>query len=195
MAFYNSALKNGTSTISDLKPLQRHDHERGTALAHDIKTRALPPEFSACDVFYSEPPYPAGIKVFDERAGAKTGDYSEFAEPFCFVWSEIKVPKVLVCGKTLQRFFLDAPDFVTSVSLNGAKVDLCSWGVRLPGGLRNTKICFELGKMFHHVGDPCCGYGVPIKHFISARKTNRFTVSDYDPHCVDAVRRVMAGDI
>jgi len=195
MALYNSALKNSTSRLSDLKPLQRWEHENGVALAHNLTKAPLPSEFNACDVFYCEPPFPAGLKVFDKRAGAHTDGMLEFGTAFAAMWAGIKKPKLAIVSKTLMRYIEERPTCTVQVKLNDNWETLACWGIRMQGGLRNTQITYELGKRFSHIGDMTCGYGVPVMQFLAARPSNRFTVSDYDPHCIDAFRRIMEGQV
>ena len=190
---YNSALKSSTALLSDLKPLERFEHRRGTALTHDLTTGFLPAEFDACDVFYCEPPWPDGLKVFDKRSGNKTPSYDFFCDAFAQVWNDIQVPKFVIASKKLVER-LEPPTATVGVKLNAHWVNLYCWGGRVPGGLNSRQIAFELGKRYRHLGDFCAGYGTGVRPFLSASKSNTFTISDYDPHCIDAFRRIISGE-
>jgi len=68
MTIYNSALKNGTKQFEGYPPTQRFEHEGCIGMRRNIITEGYFAELETCDIIYCEPPFPAGVKVFDERA-------------------------------------------------------------------------------------------------------------------------------
>ena len=66
---YHSALAH-KGNVEDAPPLKRYERNGSIAFQHDIMAdpgELLPVEFTDCDVFYLEPPWSKGFKVFNER--------------------------------------------------------------------------------------------------------------------------------
>lgn len=184
--FYNSALKNDTQRIN-AAPLQRYEHNGSIGLRWNIITEPPPPEIYTCDVIYCEPPFPAGIKVFDQRAGEETKDYAYFASAFARVWATFNVPKYAIVNKRLLSY-LPPPDNIVPVKLNKARESLAIWGGPVPGANTNLGVCLALGRVFSRVGDITCGYGGQLIAFAQAKAGNTFVATDYDPHCIGALK-------
>lgn len=183
---YNSALKNGTIQITGVKPTMRFDSAMGTGMKHNLLD-PMPHEFDACDVWYCEPPFPAGIKIFNERAQESVG-YKEFCLAFAKVVEQAKAPLYAITNKRL-RGYIKTADAEVKVKLNSNWETLSIWGGPVPpGGMTNLEVCHWLGRRFRVIGDFTCGYGIPVMEFIKARPGNRFVASDYDAHCITVLK-------
>lgn len=183
---YNSALKNGTVQITGVKPTLRFESASGIGMKHNLLD-PLPQEFFSCDVWYCEPPFPAGIKVFNERAKESVG-YKDFCLAFARVFEQARVPLYAITNKRL-RGYLRSSDAEVKVKLNGNWETLSIWGGPVPeDGLTNLEVCYWLGQQFDRVGDFTSGYGVPVMEFLKARPGNTFVASDYDAHCITVLR-------
>ena len=187
---YNSALKNGTLRFEGVSPTPRFEKEQCIGLASNL-IKDLPDEIFGCDVIYCEPPFPAGIKVFDERAGHKTKNYEEFASGFARAWDQLAdKPRLAITNKALLKR-LSKPDQTVKVKLNKAWENLSCWNVTVPEKMSNLEVCTHLGKTFHRMGDLTCGYGLPLLSFRKARHGNTFVGVDYDPHCITVLQTLL----
>jgi hypothetical protein len=193
--FYNSALKNGTVTVT-AEPTEKFTLGRSTGMRWNILTEPPPPELYDCDVVYCEPPYPAGIKIFDERAGESTSGFGAFAEGFAAVWSTIAAPKYAIVSSRLLKS-LPPPDALVAVKLNKCKERLACWnGAPVPPeGMATYDVSKWLGKRFTRMADITCGYGGPLIRFCAARPGNSFFGADYDPHCITVLKRLALENI
>ena len=97
---YNSALKNGTKQFQGMPPTQRFEYQGCIGRRRNIISEGYFDELDTCDVIYCEPPFPAGIKIFDERAKEKTSSYNDFAQGFRRLWDKIvDKPKLAITNK------------------------------------------------------------------------------------------------
>ena len=188
---YNSALKNGTKQFHGMPPTQRFEHQGCIGLRRNLITEGYYSELDTCDVVYCEPPFPAGVKVFDERAKQKTGSYTDFALGFSRVWDRLRnTPRLAVTNKILDKF-LSKPDQKITVKLNGSWTQLSCWGLEVPEGQTAQELYEYLGKKYTRMGDITCGYGNSVLRFKSVREGNTFVASDYDAHCITVLRMLM----
>lgn len=188
---YNSALKNGTKQFQGMPPTQRFEYQGCIGRRRNIISEGYFEELDTCDVIYCEPPFPAGIKVFDERAKEKTSSYNDFAQGFRRLWDMIiDKPKLAITNKKLEKY-LPEPDQHITVKLNGHWTPLSCWGIEVPEGQTNLELCEYLGKTYSRMGDITCGYGLPVLHFRNAKSGNTFVASDYDAHCISVLRMLM----
>ncbi len=184
---YNSALNNGTSRVS-APPVERFTANGCVGMRWNIVTEPVPPEIYTADVVYCEPPFPAGLKVFDARAGANTPSFMAFAKSFSEAWGTLSVPRYAVTSAQLRKA-LPAPAGSISIRLNGGKEQVSFWDAPCPpNGISNMELYVWLGLHFKRVADITCGYGTSVLTFMSARPGNTFVASDYDPSCVGVVR-------
>tara|TARA_R110002167_G_scaffold181283_2_gene381524 strand:+ start:377 stop:970 length:594 start_codon:yes stop_codon:yes gene_type:complete len=192
MIIYNSALKtNNTYQFQGLPPTERFEQDGCVGLRRNIITEGYYEELETCDIIYAEPPFPSGIKVFDERAKEKTQSYSKFAECFSTLWEKLnKKPRLAITNKRLEKF-LSEPDFKTKVKLNTNWETLSCWGIEIPDKLTNLQACQYIGRSFSRIGDITCGYGIPVMAFKKSKTGNTFVASDYDPHCITVLRTIM----
>lgn len=191
MTIYNSALKNGTKQFEGYPPTQRFEHEGCIGMRRNIITEGYFAELETCDVIYCEPPFPAGVKVFDERAKEKTSSYNDFSHQFSAIWEKLAhKPRLAITNKRLEKA-LPTPDAQVKVRLNTNWETLSCWGITVPSGMSNLGVCEYLGKTFNRMGDITCGYGVPVLHFKKAKSGNTFVASDYDAHCITVLRILM----
>lgn len=192
---YNSALKNGTKQILGLRPTERFDYDGCIGLRRNIITEGYFSELESCDIIYCEPPFPAGIKVFDLRAKEKTISYNEFASKFAELWDDLShKPRLAITNKKLEKE-LPTPDCKVKVKLNTHWESLSCWGVEVPEGLSNLQVCHFLGKKYSRMGDITCGYGIPILNFKVSKEGNTFVASDYDAHCITVLRNLLNENI
>lgn len=188
---YNSALKNGTKQFEGVHPTERFEHDGCIGFRRNIITEGMHPDFESCDIIYCEPPFPAGLKIFDKRANEKTSSYRDFAEAFVKVFDQLPdVPRCVITNFRLRKY-LPEPDREVKVKLNRHWENLSCWGVDVPEGMTNLNACEFLGTRYRRIGDFTCGYGVPVLAFRHGRQGNTFVASDYDPHCVTVLRGLM----
>ena len=191
---YNSALKKGALQGVNAEPTTRFSHMGCDGIHNNIVTD-IPLELLGCDVVYCEPPFPRGIKVFDERAGEQTGSHDNFAKGFARMWNFLgNKPRLSVASKPLLRY-LPAPDLQVPITMNGNAETLSCWGIDVPAGLTSLELCGHLGERYQRLADPLCGYGGNVIAFWRARKGNTFVACDYDARCITVVRSRMDEDI
>lgn len=187
--FYNSALRNRTEQLS-APPTEFFEWRGNIGARRNVITEPPLPEMRDCDVIYSEPPWPAGLKVFDARAKDETqGGYAAFARAFARLWRFWTVPRYAIVSKRLLQELPPAHG-VTRVKLNGDWVDLAHWGGPPPEGDTNREVCEWLGGLFNRMGDPTAGYGGHLIEFAQVREGNTFVGTDYDPHCITVMERL-----
>ena len=188
---YNSALKNGTQQFKGVPPTNRFEQDGCVGIRRNLITEGYFKDLESCDVVYCEPPFPAGVKVFDERAKENTNSYTDFANGFSRIWGLLKhKPRLAITNKRLEKF-LTKPDLQIKVKLNTHWETLSCWGISIPEGKTNLQICEILGKKYSRIGDFTCGYGIPILSFKNAKQGNTFVGADYDPHCITVLRMLM----
>ncbi|GEM_PF-2236923 len=194
--YYNSAVRNGTLQFYGLPPTESFQLREFAAFRCNLiaESGVLLERFQTCDVIYCEPPFPAGLRTFDKRAKESTPKYSDFCVAFSSVLRSLNKPRYVILNKMLSGF-LDTPNKVCSVMLNNASVELGIWGGDEPPvhGFRkirtNLDLCSWLGRRYRKIGDFTCGYGSPLLAFVGARNGNSFVASDYDPHCITAIKK------
>lgn len=179
---YHSALK-GTK-IEDAPPLDRFEINGSIGFVHDIFD-PLPADFDKCDFFYSDPPYPAGMKIFDERVNISGRSYSDFADHISHFILTTNKPIVMSFSKTaLKRY--PKPEQIIEVefvhSKGGITTTLAVWHAHL-GDIKSTDDAINtLLDSSECVGDMFCGYGRTA--WLAHRRNKKFVVSDYNPTCI-----------
>ena len=192
---YNSALRRNASLAVASEAVEYFAQDGNVGRRWNIVTEAPPRELYQCDVFYCEPPFPSGLTVFDQRAGEKTGSYSDFATGFARFWSDIPAPKYSVINSALLKK-LPEPHAIVAIKLNGVKENLACWHAAVPpANMTTLEFCEWLGHRHRRMADITCGYGMQLMHFKKARSGNTFVGTDYDPHCIGVLRRLLNEDL
>jgi len=181
---YNSALKSNKAKIRALRPTESFVHDKCVGMQADIR-HGLSIHFDMCDVFYSEPPFPLGIKVFNEKAGSDC-TYEEFLESFAAAWNDLNIPRVVIAPKVLAKR-LHNPDYTKQVILNKNRELMLSWGCE-PEGSTTNEVVKWLGERYSVMGDPCCGNGTKLLSFINAKEGNTYVGADYDGNCITILK-------
>lgn len=185
MTEYYSAL---SEPLQKIKPTFAYTGSNGRAFVHDV-TDSFPP-MSDADVFYSDPPWPHGYKIFYERLGREPGKpFAEFAAGVGFELAVIGKPAFMVWGKTAERYA--QPHYAVDTKLNGAKARLLMWNVdsataRQMDGLTEELVLERLARRYETVGDFMCGYGRAGRVFVERGK--RYVMSDMSPDCIGFIR-------
>lgn len=179
-AVYHSALTSGVEFECDPVPGPVH-FTQGVAFQWNIMESPIPAFYRSCDVLYLEPPWPAGVKEFDKRAGVTTPSYSDLISRVESIILELGVPALMPCSKQAQRV-LRTPDYLTTCILHGGPVDMAVWNGPEYDGVLNTDILDSLARRYECIGDFCCGYGLSGFRFWKAKK--RFVLSDYNAKCI-----------
>lgn len=175
-------------------PLDRYVFTDGSiALAHDFIAGPLPAEFDRCDAFYLEPPWPAGAKIFDKRAGVGERP-SGHAELLARLADTIKTlekraPVVVVCSKTMARR-LPPPREQRTVPFGRFKVDaVCealAFGPVIPLDWTSAMTLMDsVAASATWLGDFFAGYGLAAA--AARQHSARFVCADYDRQCVGAM--------
>lgn len=181
---YHSALHPALASESILF----HRFKTGSvAMVHNL-LNPLPKEFDACDVLYADPPWPAGIERFDQRAGVVTaGGFDGIMAALTRIIGEnTHRPVVLVIGKAALRR-LPAPRMIRRTQLVGRPAILVSYHQYLDqlDGMNGEPVKYALGFLatkYQCIGDMTCGYGEASMAFHAAGK--RFVASDYNARCI-----------
>jgi hypothetical protein len=168
------------------EPIERHLFADGSvAFAHDLM-RGLTDDFDQCDVLYGEPPWPAGVDIFNERAGADW-TFSQIYRTIAAIVTSAGKPVVVTTGvRGLQM--LPKPTQTLTITLNGAKAFAVCYGVsfEFPGVPSSADVLAELARRFDCIGDFCCGYGRSARAFKAVGK--RFVCSDYNAVCISVLK-------
>jgi len=190
--FYNTALKSnsGVDRFSECEPTERFEHQGCIGMRQNIIEDGMHEDFRGCDVFYCEPPFPHGIKVYDERAGESTDGFDSFAKSFAIAWESLTVPRMAVVSKRQLRS-LSKPDHWTKVKVMSNWENLACWGIKPAEGLTSLQMGKYLGHSHKRIGDLMCGYGMPVVSFMQAKAGNTFVAADYDAQCITALRALM----
>lgn len=182
---YHSAIK--SQPLVESPRLARWESSLGVALTHDLAADpVLPAEFAKCDVFYAEPPFPAGWKVFHDRLNLEPAmAYRDFIR----VCSELVAERggVLIVSKQAEKFAAP-PRYSSLITLHRDTWEaLALWYGMVPTKTLPDvpSILRHLAQQFEVVGDFCSGYGYTGRIFVEQGK--RFVLSDVDPHCTGYV--------
>jgi hypothetical protein len=182
----HSALKNHNKVPSN--PFSHRD--RGAVFQWDAYGKAaLPESYSSVDVLFAALPWPTGWKVFEERAGAVSGErsYAGFIRSVVEMTQATSLPAFYVTAKPSLKWF-PSSWWRFPVGLFGSTVDLVGTEP-LPGAegeMKITDFIAVLAKRFDCVGDFCCGYGQTGRIFAECGKT--FVMSDYNDECIRYLR-------
>lgn len=189
---YHSALAKGQLEDAEALPsgVVHFDHRENSVQVWDINSDPIPEEFRECDLIYAEPAFPAGMAIFDERAGAKHTQYDVYATNFGRIIRELGKPTVMFLPDRALKF-LPPPDFTTKVDLNGNLTMVAFWNGAFALGGSNKDLIRGLACEYNRVGDFCCGYGTTGRLFIEAGKN--CVLSDYNPLCCGYVADHMEG--
>jgi hypothetical protein len=176
---YHTALKHGSEKKAP--PRDRVEARAGTAFVHDIRS-GLPAAYEACDVLYSEIPWPAGFVVFEQRAGKAPGaSFKTFVKAVRdIVQSEHRLTVLLVGQAALRG--LPVPEQRMDIKLNGGLATVVTYHDQIPAFPDSYSLLHWLAEHFDCVGDFCCGYGTSGAIFEQHGK--RWIMSDHNAHCI-----------
>lgn len=167
--------------------VDRFEHAGSVALVHDITSNALPRDYDACDVLYTEMAWRPGYQRFIERAGASASTFVDYIAALVSVIQQSLMPVCMVTGPALVRYFpvptqrlhLLFPDALHK----GGRCEALVYRTNVCADLRyTTDLVLYLADRFRVVGDPCCGYGNTGRAF--ATRGGRFVLSDFNPRCI-----------
>jgi hypothetical protein len=177
---YHTALKSGTE--EDAPPLNEFTVGDSIAFVYDVFD-PVPAIYDQVDAFYTEPPWPHGTKVFDERVGVTGRTWADLANRIDFLIESTTAPVVIPLGKiALKR--LPAPTVTYDVYMPhaGAPAIIACWRTTLDQPKTTIDAARQLISRHTVIGDWFCGYG---KTAVLAHEMNRrFVVSDYNPRCI-----------
>lgn len=182
---YHSATK--LHDVQQARFLDRWTSPEGDqAFAWDLAVnRVLPGAFDACDVLWSEPPWPRGWDVFYGRLGQEPPmPYPQFLR-LCSVHTQ-RIGGAMICAKSAVRYLTDPDDVTDSWIVDPSNPCKVAWyGMRLRGPLRSTSNLYliaHLAQTHERVGDFAAGYGNTGRIF--AQHGKRWVMSDLDPRCI-----------
>lgn len=186
---YHSALK-GTK-IEQAEPLNRFELNGSIALVHDIFD-PVPSDFDQCDFFYQEPPYPAGVKVFDQRVNIAGRTYADLASHISNFILNTDKPVVMPMSKTVLKHYPTTTqtievDFVHSKG--GQKTTLAIWNTYIGSPKTTDEALHTLLDTYDCVGDLFCGYGHTA--YIAHQRNKKFVVADYNPLCIGFIAQLL----
>ena len=189
---YHTAIK-GKFDVVDIKPDTGGSGSKFLLLKKDVMKDGIPKEIKECDVIYSDPPWPHGFPVFNERAGAIDGrTFNSFADRLAVEIKKINKPIYFVCGKTLINK-LPPNQGTLPVALNGGSATLVWWNDEFKDFVKTSDdIIKSLARRYASMGDCFCGYSLSLKTFINYG--GKFVVgSDFDGKCIAVSNGVLWG--
>ena len=111
MTIYNSALTSKeTELLTGVGHIDRFNLHGCTGICACLVQEGIQPEIRTCDVIYADPPWPAGQKIFNQRAGKPDDWYGwgEFADALGeWVTGLQPMPMFLTVGKRQLRILPD----------------------------------------------------------------------------------------
>ena len=184
---YHSALK----PPLDCPPADRDECEYGKVLRRDV-FRGLGSDFRECDVFYTEPPWPRGFTVFNERAGHETDrTFGDLARQLSGLARSLVPPVIYLVG--IGTLSLYKPHDQIEISLRRTdkfRALAISWRLELPRTLECAEdLLAWLAENHDCVGDFMAGYGRTGRIFAGLGK--RFVLADLNAHCVGYISQHM----
>jgi hypothetical protein len=177
---YHSALANGR--LENVQPLKRHEATDGIAMAHDL-FNPLPTEYDNVNCFYSELPWPAGAKKFDERVGISGRAFSDLIMKVAGLIENDSRPFMLSISKNALRW-LPAPVCTHNVLLPSSKANclVASWNYVFEPRETTLECASDLIAAHGVVGDFACGYGQTGS--LARKLGKRWLLSDYNESCI-----------
>lgn len=191
--YYSSALKFNKHMDSPFKGVCSFVRDtENIAFKWDVsKADKIIATYEVCDVFYTEPPWLSGIKVFNERAGVDNSA-NEYYQGLTNVILSIKdKPVYITAGKSFNKR-IPEPQWKRSVRLNNTDAEI--WGYNCtelmsPKDDMNLDFIKSLSRIYNVVGDFNCGYGNTGRIFKENGK--RFVMSDYDANCIYHIEKTL----
>lgn len=184
---YHTALRQSVPEVP-VEPMERAEFANGVIFRHDI-SKGLPLEFKACDVFYGDPPWEAGYKIFNERAGlAPTEDYGAFARRLHCIGKSVTAPLVYVVGQRAAKMYFD-PDSSVAIDMHAhsSRAVAIAYRMILPTLRTAEELLTFLAGRYQCVGDFMAGYGRSGRIFATLGK--KFVLSDANAECVGRMAR------
>lgn len=190
MKNYHSALSCGS--LQDAIPLTSpfEDSRGNCVFVWNTGTRDIPEAYSQCDLLYSEPAWPHGLKVFGDRANAEVPTYAEYSKGIGHIITELNKPTVLICSLQLIKH-IKPPDLLTGTRLNGSVVPVGFWNGAFGLGSTSQMLMTDLASRYDRVGDFCAGYGNTGRTFVEGGKG--CVLSDYNAKCCGYMAANMEG--
>jgi hypothetical protein len=201
---YHSARADHAATTA-YPPLDRFESPDGSgqALVHDLAAhQALPPEYAAAQpglVLYAEPPFPAGYKVFAERAhlaptpanpSGQAVPYPAFIRLLTQLVASNPLGGVCILSRPALKYVATPPDASIEITLHrpGNLATACYWRYPLRTPLPSTALeiitTIAADPATTTLGDPCCGYGLTGRVAAANDPPRRWVLSDLVPECI-----------
>ena len=98
--YYHTAMKINIDTFDNVQPEEYYEKNQNLVFRYDLMNLNKLDLFKKADVIYSEPPFPHGFKIFNDRAEIEDHrNYSDFAKSLSVSIQEINKPTFIICGK------------------------------------------------------------------------------------------------
>tara|TARA_B100001057_G_scaffold500494_1_gene615891 strand:- start:694 stop:1305 length:612 start_codon:yes stop_codon:yes gene_type:complete len=189
--FYHTAMKINIDTFNDIMPEEYFEKNENIVFRYDLMNFDKLHYFEKADVIYSEPPFPHGFKIFNERADIEDQrSYSDFAKSLSLSIKNINKPTFIICGKILLKKLPQAKNvFPIKLSVHNLDTFVAVWNYQVKFNISDTNdLIKNIAKEFNTIGDFCCGYGNNIFKFIS-HDQKKFIASDLNGKCVAIVKK------
>jgi len=181
---YHSALKQ-IRCNEDFPEIEYFKKGKSIAMFNDL-TRGLPIEFDKCDVFYSDPPYPAGMNYFNKKSNIQT-KYNDLMIAISNIILNKNKPTIITNCKNAVKFF-PSPNQILKIKMNSSEVYAYVFNTEIDSSLKtNIDIINYLACKFNTIGDFCCGYGLSGIIFDIYGKS--FVLSDYNKKCIGYIKQ------
>lgn len=187
---YHSALRPQYETSE----LEQFNINSSTAFYFDITSRNLPEIYSKCDVFYIEPAWGAGLKVFNRRVGSNL-KFKTYTKSISNIIESTTKPLFMLIGYIDAKHYPYPSDIVPCI-MNGGNSLLYMYNTNR----EDYSIDFNLVKKdsnifltylaksnhYNCIGDFQCGYGKIGLEFYKNNK--QFIMSDYNKTCINVIK-------
>lgn len=175
---YHSGLKGWD--VQDSAPLDKYQIGDSIAFRHDIMDE-YPEIYKECDFIYGEPPWIAGAKIFDERAGISGRKFTDLTQRISDLIESLTIPIVLTTGAWGLKM-LPKADYAIDANIKTSAIGKCHILYYRTEALDSENLISQVVAKGNVIGDWFCGYG---NLAIEAHKQGkRFIVSDYNAECI-----------
>ena len=194
---YHTALNISNLNSQSEKSCEFFEYNGNVCFKKDILTGDLDDRFNVCDIFYSEPPWRYGYKIFEKRAGYNyKSDFRGFLKNIHKIIKAQNKPFFIVGGKQDYEIIFSDADFISNTEIAQHKTKCLCYIYNLNKEIfskidfsNNLTLIQSLAKNFHCIGDFCCGYGNTGIVFDSFKKN--FVMSDADPKCIGYLQETL----
>ena len=177
MRYFNSAIKSNQkySYYEDVEECNFFEINNIKIFAQDLVKDNLSTHFDSVDFFYTEPPYPMGLKYFNKKA--KVEDNRKYDDVINAILNKViatKKPTYLILGKIALKKLIK-PNYMQQIYLNPQDPIsyLGVWNTNKIFEAKSTNdLCKKFSEYYNCMGDVMCGYGQSVLDFHTVNNKN-----------------------